>query len=45
MAITKKSAISSTSKKSTKKPSKKATGPVPASKLKTTINLGGIGQN
>ena len=37
MAITKKSMVSSTPKKSTKKPGAKVTGPVPASKLKTAV--------
>ena len=35
MAITKKSMVNSTPKKSTPKPSVKATGPIAASKLKT----------
>jgi hypothetical protein len=43
MAISKKSMVSGTSKKSTKKPSAKATGPIAASKLKTTWTPGGHG--
>ena len=39
MAVTKKSLISSTTKKSTKKSSPKASGPVAAAKLKTAVQM------